>query len=561
MKKVIPALIAIVLILVIVAGSVGVKLAEKYSYSKERADMEEYYDLNDENETAIVLQDELLEDKALLLDGTYYFALDTVHQYLNERFYEDAGEGLLLYTTPTDIIRAEIGSAVFTQDGAAQDAGYVISRYEGDTLYVAADYVKKFTNFSYETYTEPNRMQLYTEWEEQILADVSKDTQIRYQGGIKSDILIDAEAGTQVVVLEEMENWVKVKAEAVIGYVEKKRLNNIRTERLTAVTDYEEPVYTNISKDYKICMGWHQVTTAAANATLPEMTAATEGMNTISPTWFSLSDNEGNFTSIASTEYVAQAHQKGLEVWGLVDNFSDAVDSYSVLSSTTKRAHLIDGLIQAAAACGMDGINIDFEQLTPETGKHFVQFLRELSILCRANGIVLSVDNYVPIGNTDYYGRRQQGEVVDYVIIMGYDEHWSGSEEAGSVASIDFVETGITRTLEEVPAEKVINGVPFYTRIWKTEGAQVTSEAVGMNSAEQFLANHGVSAEWDDTTCQNYAEFEENGAVYQVWLEDEQSIQVKLNVMANYGIAGVSAWKLGFERPSVWNVIDGYLHG
>lgn len=561
MKKVIPALVAIVLILVIVAGSVGVKLAEKYSYSKERADMEEYYDLNDENETAIVLQDELLEDKALLLDGTYYFALDTVHQYLNERFYEDAGEGLLLYTTPTDIVRAEIGSAVFTQDGAAQDAGYVISRYEGDTLYVAADYVKKFTNFSYETYTEPNRMQLYTEWEEHILADVSKDTQIRYQGGIKSDILIDAEAGTQVVVLEEMENWVKVKAEAVIGYVEKKRLNNIRTEQLAAVTDYEEPVYTNISKDYKICMGWHQVTTAAANATLPEMTAATEGMNTISPTWFSLSDNEGNFTSIASTEYVAQAHQKGLEVWGLVDNFSDAVDSYSVLSSTTKRAHLIDGLIQAAAACGMDGINIDFEQITPETGPHFVQFLRELSIPCRANGLVLSVDNYVPIGNTDYYGRRQQGEVVDYVIIMGYDEHWSGSEEAGSVASIDFVETGITRTLEEVPAEKVINGVPFYTRIWKTEGAQVTSEAVGMNSAEQFLANHGVSAEWDDTTCQNYAEFEENGAVYQVWLEDEQSIQVKLNVMVNYGIAGVSAWKLGFERPSVWNVIDGYLHG
>lgn len=561
MKKVIPALVAIVLILVIVAGSVGVKLVEKYSYSKERADLEEYYGLQDKDETAIVLQNEILEDKALLLDGTYYFALDTVHQYLNERFYEDEGEGLLLYTTPTDIIRAEIGSAVFTQDGAAQDAGFVISRYVGDTLYVAADYVKKFTNFFYETFTEPNRMQIYTQWEEQILADVSKDTQIRYQGGIKSDILIDAKAGTQVVVLEEMENWVKVKAEAVIGYVEKKRLNHIRTEQLTAVTDYEEPVYTNISKDYKICMGWHQVTTAAANATLAEMTAAAEGMNTISPTWFSLSDNEGNFTSIASTEYVAQAHQKGLEVWGLVDNFSDAVDSYSVLSSTTKRAHLIDGLIQAAAACGMDGINIDFEQLTPETGKHFVQFLRELSIPCRANGIVLSVDNYVPIGNTDYYGRRQQGEVVDYVIIMGYDEHWSGSEEAGSVASIDFVETGIARTLEEVPAEKVINGIPFYTRIWKTEGAQVTSDAVGMNSAEQFLANNGVSAQWDDATCQNYAEFEKNDAVYQVWLEDEQSIQVKLNIMANYGIAGVSAWKLGFERPSVWNVIEGYLHG
>ena len=209
----------------------------------------------------------------------------------------------------------------------------------------------------------------------------------------------------------------------------------------------------------------------------------------------------------------------------------------------------------------MDGINIDFEQLSEKTGEHFVQFLRELSIPCRANGIVLSVDNYVPIGNTAHYGRRQQGEVVDYVIIMGYDEHWSGSEEAGSVASIDFVETGIQRTVEEVPAEKVINAIPFYTRVWKTEGGSVTSDAVGMESAENFLANHGVQAVWDETTCQNYAEFEENGILYQVWLEDEQSIQVKLNVMTNYNIAGVSAWKLGFERPAIWNVIDGYLHG
>ena len=561
MKKIIPALVAIVLIFVIVAASLGVKLAEKYSYSKERADLEEYYDLHDEEETAIVLQDEILEDKALLLDGNYYFSLDTVHQYLNERFYEDKGEGLLLYTTPTDIIRTDIGSAVFTQDGAGQDAGYVISRYVGDMLYIAVDYVKKFTNFSYETFTEPNRMQLYTQWDKQMLAEVNKDTQIRYQGGIKSDILSDVKAGSQVVILEEMENWVKVKSEAVIGYVEKKRLDNVRTQQMEAVKDYEEPVYTSISKDYKICMAWHQVTTSAANSTLAEMTASAEGLNTISPTWFSLSDNEGNFTSIASTEYVAQAHQKGLEVWGLVDNFSDAVDTYSVLSSTTKRAYLINGLVQAAAACGMDGINIDFEQLTPETGKHFVQFLRELSIPCRANGIVLSVDNYVPVGNTDYYGRKYQGEVVDYVVIMGYDEHWSGSKETGSVASIDFVESGIQRTLEEVPAEKVINGVPFYTRIWKTEGAEITSDAVGMNSAEQFLKNHGVSAQWDETTCQNYAEFEENGALYQVWLEDEQSIQVKLNIMANYGLAGVSAWKLGFERPSIWNVIDGYLHG
>ena len=244
-----------------------------------------------------------------------------------------------------------------------------------------------------------------------------------------------------------------------------------------------------------------------------------------------------------------------------MDNFNKEVDSYTVLSSTSKRARLIEGLVQAAAACGMDGINIDFEQISEETGEHFVQFIRELSIPCRANGLVLSVDNYVPVGNTNHYGRAEQGRVADYVIIMGYDEHWSGSQEAGSVASIGFVETGIQKTLEEVPAEKIINAIPFYTRVWKTGGGTVTSDAVGMDSADQFLADHNASSMWDESTGQNYAEFEEDGSFYQVWLEDEQSVEVKLNVMASYNIAGVGAWKLGLERPSVWNVIDLYLHG
>lgn len=564
MKKMIPVIVAIVLIILVVAASLGMKIIEKYSYSKERADLEDYFNLHEERETAIVLQDEILEDKALLIDGMYYFSLDTVHQYFNERFYEDNGEGLLLYTTPYDIIRANIGSTEYLQEGANEDAGYVIARYEGDVLYVAAEYVKKFTNFSYETYTEPNRMQVYTQWGEQTWAEITKDTAVRYQGGVKSEILKDMEAGSTVIVLEEMDTWVRVKTDALIGYVERKRLDNMHTEQMTAVTDYEEPVYTNISKDYKICMAWHQVTNAAANATLTDALAGTQGLNTISPTWFSLSDEDGNFTSIASTDYVAQAHQRGLEVWGLVDNFNDAVDTYNVLSSTSKRTHLIDGLMQAAAACGMDGINIDFEapQMGAESGEHFVQFIRELSIACRAAGLVLSIDNYVPIGNTEYYGRAEQGAVADYVIIMGYDEHWSGSSEAGSVASIGFVESGIQKTLEDVPPEKVINAVPFYTRVWKTEGGEMTSSALGMNSVDQFLAQNGVSAVWDEETCQNYAEFEDNnGCLYQVWLEDEQSLEVKLNIMARYKVAGVGAWKLGFERPSIWNVIDGFLHG
>ena len=208
---------------------------------------------------------------------------------------------------------------------------------------------------------------------------------------------------------------------------------------------------------------------------------------------------------------------------------------------------------------GIDGINVDFEQLSMDCGEHFVEFIRELSAACRKNGKVLSVDNYVPRDFNDYYDRKEQGIVADYVIVMGYDEHYAGSKEAGSVASIDYVEDGIAQTVKEVPAEKVINAIPFYTRIWETTGDGISSQAVDMVTAEQFISNHGITAEWDETTCQNYGEYTSGDSRYQVWLEDADSIKVKLNVMENYGIGGVAEWRLGFEKPEIWGVIGEYL--
>lgn len=189
----------------------------------------------------------------------------------------------------------------------------------------------------------------------------------------------------------------------------------------------------------------------------------TKGINVISPTWFALTDSEGNFSSFASSAYVKRAHDMGIEVWGLIDNFSnkDAVDTYELLSYTSRREKLTENLVNTALEYGLDGINVDFESISQDAGTHFIQFIRELSVTCRKNGLVLSVDNYVPTGYTDHYDRKEQGVFADYVIIMGYDEHYSGSPEAGSVASIGFVEDGIRRTVDQVPAEKVINAVPF----------------------------------------------------------------------------------------------------
>lgn len=562
MKKIIPVLIAVVLIVVIAGAGIGARLIEKYSYSKERADLTEYFDVRGENDVPIILQDERIEEHAKLIDGVCYFDLATVHKYFNDRFFEDRKESLLIYTLPDAIVSTLIGEKSVSLGGDGSTRDYVIARYEGETLYVAADFVKEYSNFSYTLYTDPYRMQVYTEWNPRQTATILKDTQVRYQGGVKSDILTDVPKGAEVIVLEEMETWSKVKAEgAFIGYVENKRLSEQTTVEEEAVTDYVEPVYESNTRDHKINMAWHVVSGMAGNDTLVPLMQPTKSINVISPTWFALSDNEGNFTSFASENYVDTAHDMGLEVWALVDNFShEGVDTYEVLAGLTTRQHLIDGLIDAALQYRLDGINIDFENISLDAGEPFIEFIRELSIPCRENGIVLSVDNYVPMDYTDHYNRAEQGVVADYVIIMGYDEHHRNSEKAGSVASIDFVERGIANTVAEVPADKVINAIPFYTRIWETKGTTIDSQAVGMDTAKQYLADHGITTSWDETTCQNYGEYQSGDSYYQVWMEDEDSIRVKLNIMTKYDIAGVAEWQLAFASESVWDVVAEYMN-
>ena len=562
-KKLIPVLIAIVLIIVIGGVSVGAALFERYSYSKERADLSAYFQMNGESDVAIILQDELIEERARLFDNAYYLDLTTVHKYFNYRFYEDKGEGLLLYTLPDDIVRTVIGNSEVSGKSGTEELPYVPARYEGDVLYLAIDFVKNYANFSYEGFGEPNRLQIYTQWNERAVAEINKDTAVRVLGGVKSEILKDMTAGDKVIILEEMESWSKVKTgDSIIGYVENKRLENTAAESPIPVTDYVEPEYTSITRDHKINLGWHVIGGPAGNDTLSEAVANTKGLNVISPTWFKLNDSEGGFVSFASQDYVDKAHGMGLEVWALVENieYADSIDMYALLSSTTKRARLIDSLVSTALDYNIDGINVDFEQISTDCGEHYIEFIRELSIPCRANGIVLSVDNYVPTGYTDHYDRGEQGVVADYVIIMGYDEHYSGSDQAGSVASINFVEEGIERTVEQVPAHKVINAVPFYTRIWETKGAELGSQAVGMAAAEEYVSAHNIALEWDEETCQNYGEYTEGGSLFQVWLEDERSIEVKLNIMEKYQIGGVAGWRLGFEKPEIWDVIGVYLN-
>lgn len=570
-----------ILVLIVIGIVGGAFLLKRYSPSKEKADLKKYYGIEQDNQVAVIIDNQILEAKAAMFDGKPYLEYSLVRDYLNDRFYWDSNENILLYTLPEGTIRADVGSNEYTLQKEKKSEDYTIIKTEGSTAYIALDFVQKYTNIEFKTYEDPQRVMIISDWGKIRTATVKKDTQVRYRGGVKSPYLTEVSKKDKVTVIENEGDWKKVRTEdGYIGYIKKNCLKNEKEETISR--EFEEQVYTNISKDYTINMAWHVVTNQSANEKVLQTIADTKGLTTISPTWFTIADTDGNINSLASSQYVNYAHQSNIEVWALVRDFDGGIgsyeESYEVLSHTSKRENLVNQLIAEALQTGIDGINVDFEKISAECGEHYIQFIRELSVKCRQNGLVLSVDNYVPKTYNAHYHIEEQGKVADYVIIMGYDERYSGSYESGSVASLNFVKEGIEATLNAVPKEKVINAVPFFTRLWKevpkteeelaeeagTEAAEysvkVTSEALGMEAAEQAIADAGAQTTVDEATKQNYAQWEADGATYKIWLEDETALEEKLKLMKEYKLAGTAAWRLGFEKSSVWELILKYVN-
>lgn len=567
-KRVVTVLVPVVLIFVVIAAVLGSQILERYSYSKNKADLREYFHLEQADEVAMVVQDAIVDEKAKFKDGIVYFALPTVETYFTNRFYVNSLDQVLLFTTDTDVIQINIGegSNVMYVSDAAQELGYQAAFYEGDTLYIAADYVKRYANFEYEVYDNPLHMQVYTQWDSYDVAKLSKKTAVRYQGGIKSDILVELAANDMVTVLEELENWSKVKTEdAYIGYVENKFLKDKTQLQRECNTGFEEFVYNNVVKEGKINLAFHQVFEEVGGEYLANTLARTKTVNVVAPTWFRLTNSSGDFTSLANASYVAKAHEMGVDVWALVtdvdssDLYGVEIDFVELFSSAENRRYLINGLMAQIDSYGIDGINLDFEKVRSDSGIHFVQFVRELSIETRKRGVVLSVDNYVPSEYTAHYNRREQGIVADYIVIMGYDEHYVGGGAAGSNASISFVENGIVNTKNVVPAGKIINAIPFYTRVWESGPDGLKASTLTMAAQSDWVSRTGVTPTWADEFCQNYVEYKVNDTLYQCWLEDVDSIAVKLQIMQSQGIKGVASWKLGLEVPAVWDVIAEYM--
>ena len=571
----------VLLIILIIAAIAGIILWKRYSPSKEQYDMKKYYGIEKDGQVGITVDNKVVEAEGKLAGGKVYVAYNIVRDYINSRFYWDPNENVLLYMLPEDMISVDVGSKDYSISRKKKSEDYVILKTEGNTAYIALDFVQQYTNIDYEVSNNPDHVMIRTKWGKTDVATVKKNTQVRYQGGVKSPVLAELKKKDEVTVVESEQNWKKVRtADGVIGYVKNKALKNEEKKNITR--KFEEQDYSNISKDYTINMAWHNVTNQDANNAVAQRIAQTKGLTTLAPTWIHVADTNGNISSIASADYVSYAHKQNVEVWMTVRDFDGGIssekESYELLSYTSRRETLITQLIAEALRVGVDGINVDFEKISDKCGEHYIEFIRELSVKCRQNGLVLSVDNYVPKSFNTQYDRKEQGIVADYVVIMGYDEYYAGSPEAGPVSSYNYVKEGITETLKEVPAEKVISGIPFFTRLWKetpkTEeelksdkgtdaeqySATVESDAYGMDNVQAIVKQAGVDTTWDKKAGQNYATWEADGSKYEIWLEDSKSIEAKLKLMKKYKLAGTAEWSLGQESSDIWNLIQKYVN-
>lgn len=556
-KKAAPVLVVLILIVLVGAAGVVSFLINRYKPGTEYMAGNEYFNLTDKNSVALIQNGELLEEQAVLIGGEPYAAYTYVESQLNSCFYWDEETKGILLTTSGGVQTLLPGDAAIAKTPGGQPA---VQQESDGTVYISLDVVKEYTDLDYAYYSDPNRVVIRNEWDGVEQATVQSDTaQVRQKGGIKSLILADVQKGDTLLYLENLDNWCKVMtADGYTGYIQTEDISE--PEAIEARTAKKDS-YERITRDHKINLVWHQSTSTESNDAMAEMTAEMTGVNVISPTWFSVTDETGTISSLASADYVKLAHEAGREVWGLIDNFNEAFDETTDLAYASVRSRIIEQLLAEAASCGMDGINVDFENLKEAGIPHYLQFLRELTSAAHAQNLVVSVDTPVPQAYMMYYQRGEQARFVDYMIVMAYDEHFAGSEEAGSVSSLPFVQQAVEEMTRVMPADQVICGIPFYTRVWTEKFGQsaITSEVLGMDGAKNYAKENQMTETWDASLGQNVATVETSDARYTIWMEDEQSMEEKLKVIQSADLAGVAEWKLGFERADIWSLISEYI--
>ncbi|HML87863.1 MAG TPA: glycosyl hydrolase family 18 protein [Methylomusa anaerophila] len=287
-----------------------------------------------------------------------------------------------------------------------------------------------------------------------------------------------------------------------------------------------------------------------------------EGLDVLSPTWFAIVDEDGLVANKADLKYVEEAHAKNYQVWALITNSFDKELTKEILANDKAKENIIKQMIFYSSLYNLDGINIDFENIYDDDKDSLSAFVQDLTKALKKQNVTVSLDVTVPSNTSDWsrcYDREKLGSIVDYVMVMTYDEHWRTSPVSGPVASLDWVEKGVAATLNYVPKEKLLLGIPFYTREWEetTEYSRIKVKArtLSMEQAEKRVKEMNAPMTWLDDKGLYYTEYSKDDKLYRIWLEEERSVSLKAGLVSKYGLAGAASWRKDFEMPQIWEIL------
>ncbi len=546
--------------------------ADKYLPSFQKVSVYDYYKIN-KNNLYLVFEDEIIvsENISFENDEQVYVPVEFVKEKIDKYIFWDEAKSRLSITTENKVIHMQTDELTYYVNNKPMQLNFPVYKFN-NIPFVPKDILEKLYNVKVSRPSKTNAIIIDLTDKSYTIANILATSKIRFEANIKSPIAAELEKGSEVVVFEDEdikdERFRKIRTEnGIVGYIVAKNIE-ITEETVPVIAEQAKPINLKKSIEGKVVLVWDQIDNADANKN-KERFVVHEGVNVLSPTWFSF-DGEAeilnsDIINIADKNYVEFAHQNNYQVWGLVsDNFNSKI-SHKVLSSADARDNVIRQILAFCATYDLDGINIDFEQVLKEDATNFLQFLRELTPLLHEQGVVVSVDMYVPSSWSMYYNRTEIGNVVDYICVMAYDEHYAGSETSGPVASIGFVDKGASDTLLEVPKEKILLGIPLYTRVWKeTEDGKISSRAYSMERALKLFKDENVELEWLPDKGVYYGEYskveEGKNVTYKSWLEDTKSIEEKLKVAKKYDLAGVAFWKRGLEKDNVWEITTSILN-
>jgi spore germination protein YaaH len=525
----------------------------------------------DGQKNVIVFQGDVYKKPFAVVSEQILLPFDFIKERIDPNIFWDEASQSVIVTTKNKVMRMESEKLVAYLNRTPVDLQVPVQEIEG-VRYVPASPLQKLYPVQFRHVTKNGVLVVeqsgYTVQQGKVLAadeDRTEPQHLRTGASVKEPIVADVAADTEVDILQEEAGWYRVQTgEGIVGFLPKEAvsLTKIRQTQLPESSEKSQPTAWK-PLGGKIVLAWEHVVNRNPDISrIPDM----PGLNVISPTWFELKDDKGTIGNKADPAYVKWAHGRGYQVWGLVTNGFNPDWTQAVLKDFHLREKMIVQILQYAHLYDLDGINLDFENVYLEDKQRLVQFVRELTPYLHEQGVTVSMDVTIKSSSDQwsrFYDRAALAEVVDYIAVMTYDEHWATSPVAGSVASLPWTEEGLKGVLEEVPHEKLLLGVPFYTRLWQEAkqpdgSVKVTSKALSMMKAEEWINQRKLKPQRDEKSGQLYVSYVDpsDGNTYKMWLEDPESMRKRIALVKKYDLAGVAAWRRGFEKTEIWRSIQ-----